>query len=138
MKPLPHTYTVTALSSEEKIIKFYSDAVTTIEADAPPEFDGSEKYWSPETLLAGAVSSCYALTFGGMARKANLRWDQLHTEVRGKLERNNGQTRFTEFTINARLELPADQDEAKAESILKRAEELCLITNSILIFAPEF
>lgn len=131
MKSLPHTYSVTAISAASADVRLYSDATTTIVADAPPEFGGPENLWSPETILVGAVASCYALTFRGLAIKSKLKWDQLHTEVHGKLAKEKKQLQFTEFTIKARLDLPPDQDKDVAESLLRRAEELCLITNSM-------
>lgn len=131
MKPLPHTYTVTAISSASTDVRLYSDATTVITADAPPEFGGSEQLWSPETILVSAVASCYALTFRGLANKSTLKWEQLHTEAHGKLTKDKKQLQFTEFTIKARLDLPEGQDTDVAESLLKRAKEVCLITNSL-------
>lgn len=131
MQSLPHDYSVTAISAISTDVRLYSDATTAIVADSPPEFGGPEKLWSPETILVGSIASCYALTFRGLAIKSKLKWDQLHTEVHGKLEKVERQLQFTEFTIKARLDLPADQDKDAAESLLYRAEELCLITNSL-------
>jgi hypothetical protein len=35
---------------------------------APAEFGGPGDQWSPESLLAGAIASCFALTFRFVAR----------------------------------------------------------------------
>jgi organic hydroperoxide reductase OsmC/OhrA len=87
--------------------------------------------WSPETLLCAAVANCFVLTFRAVSRAARFEWSRLDCRVEGLLERVEGQARFTRFTTFAKLEVPADADEAKARSLLERAEHSCLVSNSL-------
>jgi uncharacterized OsmC-like protein len=40
-------------------------------------------------------------------------------------------TKFTGFTVNATLTVPAGTDIEKTQRLLEKAEEACLITNSL-------
>ena len=100
-------------------------------ATAPPvEFDGPGDRWSPETLLVGAVCDCFVLGFKAIAAASKLEWRALDVRVEGKLERIDKRTRFTEISIAADLTVPSGA-ESRAPRLLEKAEEICLITNSL-------
>lgn len=132
MQPLPHIYKVTSITHAEDNVLLYSNATESLKVAPPPEFGGQDDLWSPETCLVGAVASCYALSFRAVARRASLKWNKLDCEVGGTLAKTDGTTRFTEIEIIAHLELSAGGDMGMAESLLMRAERLCLITNSLM------
>ena len=99
---------------------------------APPqEFDGPGDRWSPETLLCAAVANCFILTFRALARTAKLEWTALRCRTEAVLENVGGVSQFTRFVTHATLKLPAGGDSVKARSLLQRAEERCLVTNSL-------
>jgi peroxiredoxin-like protein len=101
-------------------------------AVAPPaEFDGPGDQWSPETLLAGAVATCFILTFRAVARASRLEWTDLVCEVEGTLDRVEHETRFTQVLVRAILEVPAGVATERAERILEKSEQSCLITRSL-------
>jgi organic hydroperoxide reductase OsmC/OhrA len=131
MKPYPHRYQVTAATGPEGEVVLASAGLAPLNSAPPIEFDGPGNRWSPETLLVGAIADCFVLTFRAIARAGKLPWDSLDCEVEGLLERDQGVSRFTGFTVHARLSVPAGTDAAIAQLALHKAEQTCLISNSL-------
>ena len=77
------------------------------------------------------MADCFILSFRAIARASKLPWDAIECQAEGKLERVDRAMRFTEFTVNAVLQVPPDTDEQKAHRLLEKAEASCLITNSM-------
>jgi organic hydroperoxide reductase OsmC/OhrA len=101
-------------------------------ATAPPaEFDGPGDRWSPESLLAAAVASCFILTFRSIARASQLQWSQLDCDVEATLERREGVMQFTRIVTHAKLTVSADASTLLCERALNKAEEGCLVANSL-------
>lgn len=132
MKAYPHHYQVAAKAGPEGEVLLSSAGLETLHSAPPMEFDGPGDRWSPETLLTGAIIDCFVLTFRAVARAGKLSWISLDCEIEGKLDREQGVSRFTEFRINARLVVPAGTDVEAAERALHKAESNCLISNSLL------
>ncbi|MDH3849202.1 MAG: OsmC family protein, partial [Gammaproteobacteria bacterium] len=95
------------------------------------EFGGPGDHWSPETLMAAAVASCFKLSFKAIARAAKFEWMSIRCDVVAVLDRVDKVTQFTEFHQTVVLEVPSGSDEAKAMRLLEKAEHVCLITNSL-------
>lgn len=131
MQDLPHLYRVSTSGKPEGDLHVLADDVEAILAAPPPEFGGPGDRWSPETLLVASVSSCFILSFRAIARASRLPWTSLEVHTEGKLERVDGGMRFTEFEISATLEVPPDANEQKAHRLMAKAEETCLVTNSM-------
>jgi organic hydroperoxide reductase OsmC/OhrA len=131
MHPLPHRYSVTAVVASEPEIILETPGVAPLRTALPLEFGGTGNRWSPETLLVAAVGDCYALTFRGLAKRANLEWSNLRLEVVGTLDRVDHVTRFTEFHVRAQLQLPDGATEAQAARLLTKADETCLVSRSL-------
>lgn len=131
MHPYPHVYSVSASGAATGVVPVTASGVPTIDTAPPPEFDGPGGLWSPETLLVAAVANCFILTFRGVARAAKLEWERVECRVEGVLERTEGVTRFSRFRTHATLHLAAAADRSKAHDALERAEQLCLIANSL-------
>jgi uncharacterized OsmC-like protein len=70
------------------------------------------------------------LGFKAIAAASRLTWTDLDVRVDGTLDRIDRKMRFTHFVVTARLTVPAGQ-ETRAPRILEKAEEACLITNSL-------
>ena len=51
--------------------------------------------------------------------------------VTGKLERDDKGMRFTEMNLDAELKVPDAHNAHRAERILQKAKESCLVTNSL-------
>ena len=131
MHPYPHVYSVSASGSATGIVPVSSKGVPVIDTAPPIEFDGPGDAWSPETLLVAAVANCFILTFRGVARAAKLEWERVECQVEGVLERMDGVTRFSRFKTRVTLQLAAGADRSRAHELLERAEQLCLIANSL-------
>ncbi len=132
MQDLPHHYRATAAASVDSHVAVNSGDLPEITTAAPAEFGGPGDQWSPEHLLVGSVANCFILTFRAMARNSRLEWIHLECSPEGRLERIERTTRFTKFTVNARLTVPAGTDTKKAQRVLEKAEAGCLITQSLV------
>lgn len=131
MKAFPHHYRVTAVSAPDAEVVLSSDALEPLHSAPPVEFGGPGDRWSPETLLVGAMADCLALTFRAVARASKIPWLSLEVDVTGTLEREQGNSRFTRFDVQARLRVPAGGDPGLAERALHKAEAGCLVSNSL-------
>ncbi len=131
MQDFPHRYSATALSETEGTLRIESEGLPDLETAAPKEFGGPGDLWSPETLLVAAVADCFILTFRAVARASRLPWISLRCEAEGILDRVDRVTRFSHFEIRARLLVTADANLDRAQRLLERTEQSCLITNSL-------
>jgi peroxiredoxin-like protein len=146
MKPFPHHYQVTITAEPARPAVLTSRGLKTIVSGPPAEFDGPGGVWSPETLLVGAVSDCFVLTFKAIAAAAKLPWTNLLCDAEGTLERAEDGVRFTGIELHAKLEVPYQADADKARHLLEKAEKACLVGNSLrfkpvlhcdVVFKPE-
>jgi organic hydroperoxide reductase OsmC/OhrA len=108
-----------------------SSGLEALSTAPPVQYDGPGDRWSPETLFIGAVVDCFALTFRAVAGASSLSWVDLACEGEGTLDRVDRQTRFTSLRLRAFLTVPQGTDSEKAARLLHKAEEACLITNSL-------
>jgi peroxiredoxin-like protein len=131
MQDFPHRYSVAALADAEGDVNIESARLPSLVSAPPAEFGGPGDRWSPETLLVAAVADCFILTFRAIARASKLPWSSLNCDVEGILDRVERVTQFTEFRVRASLRVPAGTDEARAQRLLERAEQTCLVTNSL-------
>lgn len=131
MQDFPHHYSATARAEAEGDVAIDSARLPSLVSAGPAEFGGPGDRWSPETLLVAAVADCFILTFRAIARGSKLAWTSLSCEVEGTLDRVELATQFTGFRVRAALRVPPGTDEARAKRLLERAEQGCLITNSL-------
>jgi peroxiredoxin-like protein len=131
MQDLPHHYIVSAGAKVAGNVLLSGDGVADLKSAPPAEFGGPGDQWSPESLLVAAVADCFILSFRAIARASRLEWDSLSCQVEGTLDRVERVTQFTGFAVTATLDVPADTDEGKAQRLLEKAEQACLITNSL-------
>lgn len=131
MQEYPHHYKVAAVTTANGDVSLSADGVSEITSAPPKEFGGPGDKWSPETLLVAAVADCFVLSFQGISRASGLPWNSLQCAVEGILERRDGTTKFTSFSVHATLEVPEETRSKRAHRLLEKAEESCLITNSL-------
>jgi len=131
MQDFPHQYLVSADAKSSGNVVLSSEGVADLPSAPPAEFGGPGNQWSPESLLVAAVADCFVLSFRAIARASRLDWDSLHCSVDGTLERVDRVTQFTGFKVSATLNVPAGSNLEKAERLLEKAEQACLITNSL-------
>jgi organic hydroperoxide reductase OsmC/OhrA len=132
MQQFPHHYSVVARAVAEGDVTLEGDRLPALPSAPPLEFGGPGDRWSPETLLVAAVADCFVLTFRAIARVARLPWVAIECEVTGTLDRVE-RIRFTAFDVHARLRLPAGAQQDQALRLLSKAEETCLVTNSLAV-----
>lgn len=131
MQPLPHQYHVQTNSTPDSQITAASRGIPEMVVDGPSEFDGPGNQWSPETLLLSAVASCFVLSFKAVANASTFSWKNLQCEVQGKLDKVERTMKFTEITTQARLVISDTAEKDKALKLLKKADAICLVTNSL-------
>jgi organic hydroperoxide reductase OsmC/OhrA len=131
MHPYPHHYRVSGSGRPEGDVLISSANVPDITTAPPVEFDGPGDRWSPEALLVAAVADCFVLSFRGVARAQKIQWEKLECDVEGTLERVEGKTRFTKILVRGRLVVAPGVDTDKATQAMVRAEQVCLISNSL-------
>jgi organic hydroperoxide reductase OsmC/OhrA len=131
MQDFPHHYKSTATARHDTNVDMSSPGLPDLKLAAPAEFGGPGDHWSPETLMAAAVASCFKLSFRAIARAAKFEWVSIRCDVVAVLDRVDKVTQFTEFHQTVLLEVPPGSDEAKAVRLLEKAERTCLVTNSL-------
>jgi peroxiredoxin-like protein len=131
MQDFPHHYRTAAEAAPEGNVQLSSPGLPTLESASPAEFGGPGGQWSPETLLVAAVADCFVLTFKAIARASKFNWSSISCDVEGVLDRQEKVTQFVSYRVRAALEVPAGADEGRAQRLLEKAEESCLITSSL-------
>lgn len=128
-----HVYRVDLAWKRERMGELSSPELNqSLEVATPPQFpNGMEGIWSPEHLLTAAVSSCFMTTFLAIAEKSRLEFSNFSCSARGELEVVEGRYLMTQIYLEAKLKIAKEGDRERAEKILQRSEELCLISNSI-------
>ena len=133
MQPFPHHYSVAARAAAQGDVTLTGDGLPAIPSAPPTEFGGPGDRWSPETLMVAAVADCFVLTFRGIAGVSRFPWVALECSVTGTVERVDRVTQFTALEVRARLRVPAGANEDQAKRLLAKAEETCLVTNSLKV-----
>lgn len=144
MDAFPHHYQVSAEATQTSPVSLKAEDLPEIVSAPPAQFGGPGDKWSPEDLLIAAIADCFILSFRAIANASKFEWTRLACEVSGTLDRVERVTQFTAIHIKASLELPSPFDTnnsdanngdaisiEKADKLLHKAEQSCLITNSL-------
>jgi peroxiredoxin-like protein len=103
-----------------------------IEVATPPEFPkGIEGIWSPEHLFVAAISGCLMTTFLAIAENSTLEFTSFSCVAKGKLEMVEGKLMMSEIILEPTVVIHNELYRNKAMRILKKAEDACLISNSV-------
>ncbi len=133
MADFPHIYTTNTQGTNEVILNLAAENLPPISVTPPKEFGGPEGYWNPEALFSAAVSSCFILTFKAIARGKKLTWETINVDADAYLDKVENTLSFTRVEVFVTLGIPSSET-GKEDIYLKalhKAEETCLITNSI-------
>ena len=84
-------------------------------------------------MFVAAVADCFVLTFRGIAGLSRFSWRALECHVTGTVERVDRVTQYTALHVQARLTVPPGANEDQARRLLAKAEEACLVTNSLKV-----
>lgn len=127
-----HLYHTSVEWTEQRKAKLTSPGLPPVEVATPPEFPaGHEGFWSPETLYVAAAEGCLMTTFLAIAENSKLEVTSYRSEAEGKLEKTADGFRMTEITIKVRLVIPDEGKVERAQRILEKAEQHCLISKSM-------
>ena len=108
------------------------ELLDAIDVATPPQFPkGVDGVWSPEHFFTAAVNSCFMTTFLAVAENSKLEFVRFNCHAEGKLEKVDGKYLMTEVLLKPELLITNEADREKAERILIKSEQACLISNSI-------
>lgn len=127
----PHHYRVAGSAAPTGLVQLSGDKLPTLNSAPPTQFGGPGTEWSPEDLLVAAVADCFILSFRAIAAASKFEYQSIAVDVEGTLDRVERAMLFTDFKIRAKLTVAGNVDQARAERLLAKAEETCLITNSL-------
>jgi organic hydroperoxide reductase OsmC/OhrA len=133
MQPFPHHYAVVASAASQGEVALQGEGLPPLASAPPAEFGGPGDRWSPETLLVAAVADCFVLTFRAIAGVSRFPWVALECHLTGTVDRVERVTQFTALQLRVRLRVPAGTKEDQAQRLLAKAEETCLVTNSLKV-----
>jgi organic hydroperoxide reductase OsmC/OhrA len=108
------------------------DGKPDLEIATPPEFRGTDPTtWSPEDSFVAAAASCLAVTFAGLADRAELSYWQLEVAGDGVVgAREDGRFGFTRLALRLAVEVdPADAELARR--VAEGADAGCLVSVSL-------
>ncbi len=136
-----HDYTVRVEWQKDRMGTMSTvDSGDIINVATPPQFPkGMEGIWSPEHLFTAAVNSCLMTTFLSIAESSRLEFSSFSSDASGKLEVVDGKYLMSEVTLRPLVVVTTEADKAKADKVLLKAEQNCLISNSVkskIIFEP--
>lgn len=139
MLRLPHHYSIKVNGAPTGDLIASADHLPNLEVSPPLEFGGPGDKWSPEDLLMAAVANCLVLSFRAIAATSKLEWKSIECVSEGELNMVDGKMLFTKILSKVSLVILSQEDRAKAEKLLHKAEQTCLISNSLsaeLILEP--
>jgi len=127
-----HIYRVNASSTVPRSgIATAEEIQPSIIFSAPPEFRGQAGQWTPEHLFVAAVASCYVSTFSGMADVSKFEFLSLNLEAEAIVGKDEKGWLFTQVILRPRLKIAQDTDRERANRLLRKAEEGCLVARSL-------
>lgn len=107
-------------------------ALPNIEVVAPPQFVKGEKdKWTPEHLLAGAVSSSLMTIFFALAESFHLKIVGYKCHCFVKLEKKQGKLEASEMLIRPTITLANKLDLPKAIQLMEKADQSCPLKNAL-------
>jgi peroxiredoxin-like protein len=131
MHPFPHHYNIKVNATPTGDLIASADHLPNLEVAPPLQFGGPGDKWSPEELLMAAVANCLVLSFHAIASASKLEWDSIECISEGELNQVDRKMLFTKITSKVKLLIVTEDDHVKAERLLHKAEQTCLISNSL-------
>jgi len=131
LQNLPHQYRVQAQGRPNENLDLCVANVPKLTVAPPVQFGGPGDQWSPEDLLMASIASCFILSFKAIAKASKFSWASIQCDSEGTLARVDGKTRFTKIVTKANLVIPATESIENAERLLHKAEQSCLVVNSL-------
>ncbi len=103
-----------------------------LEIDAPAEFTGGiSKLWTPEHLFVASANICLMTTFMTITGMSKLEIQDYSSHAKGTLSKEDGKFIFTGIDIFPKISVRSEREKERAERLIYKAEEHCLISNSM-------
>lgn len=133
MSDFPHIYTTSVQGNNDVVLELSAEKLPSMQVTPPKEFGGPEGYWNPEAFFSASISTCFILTFKAIARGKKLIWKKINVDVDAYLDKTDNRLFFNRVDIFVTLTIPASEvsEVETYQKALEKAEETCLITNSI-------
>jgi organic hydroperoxide reductase OsmC/OhrA len=97
----------------------------------PPEFGGLQGRWTPESLLLGAIATCFTTTFRALAEYSHFECADLEVEVTATIQKAKSGYTFSEITIRPKLFISGEREHERGMQLLRKAMSLCLVSRAI-------
>ncbi len=108
------------------------DGKDVIKGSSDPNFRGDKTRYNPEELLVASLVSCHLLWYLHLCAEAKIVVVDYKDKASGKMvETSDGGGRFVEVTLNPHVVITKESDAKLAESLHRKAHELCFIANSV-------
>lgn len=108
------------------------DVLPEFEVAPPPQFGGPGGRWTPEHLFVGAATTCWLTTFLAYAEKSRLEVVAVEAEGEAIVERgDDGRVSIPRLLLRPRVTLAREEDRDKADKMIRKAEETCLIARAM-------
>jgi len=136
-----HYYETTVTWTEGRKGLLTEPTLPNIEVATPPEFPkGVPNIWSPEHLFVASVNICLMTTFLSIAENSKLDFSSFNCKAKGKLEKVENAFMISEIELFPEIIVSAEKDIERAERIIQKSEQHCLISNSVktkIILSPK-
>jgi organic hydroperoxide reductase OsmC/OhrA len=126
--PFPHLYRSDLTWRKDREGVLTATGQPPIIGGPPPQFDGSDAYWSPEELLLSSVQLCLMTTFFALLAKTAYAVERYSSEAQGRLEKTKDGIRFTEIQVTVALK---SGDKSAVDELLLKAKKYCIISNTL-------
>ncbi|HET53687.1 MAG TPA: OsmC family peroxiredoxin [Ignavibacteria bacterium] len=127
-----HYYNTTVKWTEGRKGELIEPTMPTIEVATPPEFPkGVPSTWTSEHLYVASANICLMTTFLAIAENSKLNFKSFECDGVGKLEKVDGRFMISEIVLKPKVIVTEEKDIERAERIIEKAENHCLISNSM-------
>ena len=127
-----HYYKTSVKWDGGRIGTLSSETLDSFKVATPPEFPkGVPNTWSPEHLYVASLNTCLMTTFLAIAENSKLDFISFSCESKGKLEKVDGRFMLSEVELMPEIKVKNERDKERAGRIIIKAEEHCLISNSV-------
>lgn len=127
-----HFYKTSVKWDEGRVGTLSSETLDSFKVATPPEFPkGVPNTWSPEHLYVASINVCLMTTFLAIAENSKLEVVSYSCASSGKLEKVDGRFMISEVELMPEIKVTNEKDKERAERIIVKAEEHCLISNSV-------
>lgn len=127
-----HYYKTSLKWDEGRIGTLSAETLDSFKVATPPEFpNGVPNTWSPEHLYVASLNACLMTTFLAIAENSKLEVLSFSCQSTGKLEKVDGKFMISEVELTPEIKVSNEKDKERAGRIIVKAEENCLISNSV-------